>query len=75
VSHVNRGRAELNFSVWATYGTRRRETRLRAICELSRNRTMPPPQYALVHSGGRLSDDQIRAICDWTAAQPETPRR
>jgi Haem-binding domain len=67
VSHVNRGRSELNFSVWGTYGTRMRETRLRTICDLSRQGAMPLPQYALIHPSAKLSSDQITSICEWTA--------
>jgi hypothetical protein len=64
--HVIRGRAELNFSVWGTYGRRLRETRLRAMCALAENREMPLRSYALVHPEARLSDRQIRELCAWT---------
>jgi heme-binding protein len=66
VGHVTRGRAELNFSVWGTYGSRMRETRLRRICGLSREGAMPLPSYTLVHPSAKLSPDQIAAICEWT---------
>ena len=67
VGHVTRGRSELNFSVWGTYGTRMRETRLRGICDLSRKGAMPLPSYALIHPRAKLSPEQIAAICEWTA--------
>jgi hypothetical protein len=66
VRHVNNGRAELNFSEWGSYSMRRRETRLRAICEQSRRGTMPPASYALVHRVARLSPADVQRICDWT---------
>ena len=69
VSHVNHGRTELNFSVWGTYGSRMRETRLRAICHETRDGSMPLRQYALVHPGTKPSPDQIRSICDWTESE------
>jgi len=68
-SHVSRGRAELNFSLWGTYGTRMRETRLRAMCDLARERVMPPPSYALLHPGAALSPNQIGSICEWTKTE------
>ena len=75
VSDVNRGRAELNISVWGSYRARMRETRLRAICELARKRRMPLPAYALVHREANLSSSQITALCEWTAhAAPATAR-
>ena len=67
VDHVKRGRAELNFSVWGTYGARMRETRRRAICGLSRSGEMPLASYALVHPGAKLSAAEVSSICDWTA--------
>lgn len=66
VGHVNQGREELNFSIWGTYGARMRETRLRSICQLSRDGTMPLPSYTLVHPQARLSPDEISSICEWT---------
>src|ERR1051326_6063031 len=49
VGHVNDGRTELNFSEWGTYSTRRKETRLNAICSQCRRGNMPLSSYALVH--------------------------
>ncbi len=66
VSHVNNGRAELNFSMWGTYSARMRQTRLRAICELSRSGSMPLPSYALMHPRATLSPEQIAPLCEWT---------
>jgi heme-binding protein len=67
VAHVNHGRAELNFSIWGSYGARMRETRLRAICQLSRDGKMPLPSYVLVHPDAKLSQDEISSVCAWTA--------
>lgn len=66
VGHVNKGRGELNFSVWGSYGTRMKETRLRAICELCDKEVMPLASYAFVHRSVRLSRDDVRMICEWT---------
>jgi hypothetical protein len=73
VGHVNDGRAELNFSEWGTYGVRMRETRRRAICELSRTGAMPLPAYTVAHPAAKLSPDQIESICRW-ATQPLAAR-
>jgi hypothetical protein len=66
LGHVNQGRAELNFSVWGTYGRRTRETRLRAMCSLAEHREMPLRSYALVHPEARISDEEIGRLCAWT---------
>jgi hypothetical protein len=65
VGHVNRGRSELNFSVWDDYGARMKETRLRAICQQSEDGAMPLPSYVFVHRDVKLSSEQVRAICEW----------
>ena len=69
VGHVTQGRAELNFSEWGGYGARMKETRLKAICYHVKHRSMPLPSYTLMHREAQLSEDEIRAICEWTRSQ------
>jgi hypothetical protein len=66
IHHVNRGRAELNFSIWGTYGSRTRETRLRAICELAEKGEMPLRSYVMAHPDARISADDVERLCEWT---------
>ncbi|SRR6266571_5384475 len=66
VGHVNKGRAELNFSEWGSYRTRMKETRLNAICDQCRRGTMPLVSYAFVHREVILSPDEVKMICEWT---------
>ena len=66
VDHVNKGRAELNLSEWGRYGTRMKDTRLKAICAQCRGGTMPLASYAFVHREVRLSAEQVKLICEWT---------
>lgn len=73
IDHVKQGRADLNFSIWATYSERMRETRLHAMCAMSEKREMPLPAYAMVHSEARISDDQIRELCAWTKSRTSRP--
>jgi hypothetical protein len=69
VDHVNEGRAELNFSEWASYETIRRRRKLRDICEQVQTREMPLNQYVWVHWDAALSDAEIKTVCDWTEAE------
>jgi len=69
VGHVNDARAELNFSEWGRYGARLKETRLKAICAECQNGNMPLASYALVHREVRLSPDEVKRICDWSAEE------
>jgi hypothetical protein len=71
VRHVNEGRSELNFSVWGTYGARMKQTRLHAICDLSKKGTMPLLSYAFVHPGVKLSPNQVITICEWTKQESQ----
>lgn len=66
VRHVNNGRADWNVSEWGSYRTRRKETRLRAICTQVRGGHMPPASYAFMHRDARLQLDDVKTICDWT---------
>src|SRR5262249_15577047 len=66
VGHVIKGRSELNFSEWGSYSARKKETRLRAICEQCEKGEMPLASYAFVHPDVKLSHEQVRAICEWT---------
>ena len=69
VGHVNDARAELNFSEWGRYGARMKETRLKAICTLCQRGDMPLASYALVHREVKLSPDEVKRICDWSAEE------
>ena len=71
VGHVTKGRSELNFSEWGTYGARMKQTRLGAICDLTEKEAMPLPSYAFVHRDVKLSRDQVRAICEWTKQEAQ----
>jgi Haem-binding domain len=71
VDHVNEGRAELNFSEWGSYSVRRKETRLRAICQQCEKGAMPMTSYALIHPEVKLSPDQVRTICEWTRQEAQ----
>lgn len=66
VGHVNDGRKEFNLSEWGRYGTRMKETRLKAICAEARGGTMPIASYTFVHRHTKLSPDEVTKICDWT---------
>ncbi|HYL80625.1 MAG TPA: heme-binding domain-containing protein [Candidatus Acidoferrum sp.] len=66
--HVNEGRRELNFSEWAQYPARRRDRKLKEICEQVRRGELPQASYTLLHPQAKLSDQEKQAICVWTDA-------
>lgn len=70
-SHVEDGRRHLNFSVWNTYETKRKRRKLDEICEQISERYMPLPSYLWIHWDAKLSDEDIKTLCDWTAKESE----
>lgn len=75
--HIKEGRQQLNFSEWGTYNNRRRKRKLGEICEQVENREMPLPSYLWIHWNAKLSDEEIKKVCDWTESEaakiPEVP--
>lgn len=67
--HIKEGRNELNFSIWNTYENQRKKRKLEEICEQVEGRTMPLPSYLWIHRSARLSDEEIKSLCDWTKAE------
>mgnify|MGYP002336140001 CR=1 FL=1 len=65
-SHVNKGKAELNFSDFAQYTPRRMKSKLSAIADQVANGEMPLNSYLLLHADARLSKKQIQMITNWT---------
>jgi len=68
-NHINEGHRELNFSVWATYQPKRKAKKLEEICEQVTKKEMPLPSYTWIHRDAILSDDDAKALCDWTAVE------
>ena len=64
--HVEQGRRELNISDWARYDTRRATHKLEAICDEVKSGEMPMKSYLLLHPSASLSEDDKKALCDWT---------
>jgi len=69
VGHVNDGRRDLNFSEWGTYDKRKQSRRLDQMCELAKSGAMPLGSYTPMHSGSKLSGDDLRTLCVWTNSQ------
>lgn len=71
VDHVTEGRQNLNFSIWNTYEAEKKDRKLEEICEQIDTREMPLPSYLRVHWGAKLSDEQIKTVCNWTETERE----
>ncbi|HEX8733855.1 MAG TPA: heme-binding domain-containing protein [Pyrinomonadaceae bacterium] len=69
VRHISDGRRHLNFSEWAKLEDRRKKRKLEEICEQVETREMPLPSYLWIHWDAKMSDEEIRIVCDWTKAE------
>lgn len=65
VEHVEKGREELNFSIWNTYTAKRKDHKLDEICEQIETKEMPLPSYLRVHWDAELNAEEIKTLCDW----------
>ena len=69
VDHVDDGRAHLNFSEWGKQDKRQADNKLEEICEEVTDRMMPIDSYTWIHRSAKLSDADIKLLCDWTEAE------
>lgn len=67
VSDVDDGRRRMNFSEWSTYTNQKSSDLLRRICKKVQDGDMPPLQYIPMHLASRLTQEDRRQICLWTA--------
>ncbi len=67
---VYSGRQHMNLSQWGRYTPAQQADRLKGLCEEVSSGDMPLWYYRLVHyPSASLSRDEVKAVCDWSAAQ------
>lgn len=64
-NHINEGRAELNFSEWGTYSSRRMDHKLKECIEEVEENEMPLNYYVWVHSDAKLNPEQKEQLNKW----------
>ncbi len=69
VDHVDDGRSHLNFSEWGKLDKRQADDKLEEICEEVTDKLMPIDTYTWIHRSAKLSDADIKILCDWTEAE------
>lgn len=69
IDHVNSGRSHLNFSEWGKLDKREADKKLEEMCEEVSDKLMPIDSYTWIHRSAKLSDADIRTLCDWTKAE------
>lgn len=66
---VTGGRRAMNLSEWGTFSQKKRLHRLKDICDQVKEGDMPLWFYLPLHPKAKLSGDDIRAICTWSATE------
>jgi hypothetical protein len=69
IDHVNHGRSHLNISEWGRLDNRQAVKKLEEMCEEVQDREMPLESYTYIHWSAKISPEDIKTLCDWTAAE------
>ena len=69
IDDVNQGRSHLNLSEWGSLDNRKAEKKLEEICEEVEDGAMPLPSYTRIHRSAKLSPEDVKTLCEWTAAE------
>jgi hypothetical protein len=64
-SHIREGKEELNFNEFGNYSSRRQQSKLKAISNSIKDRTMPISSYTLIHRNAKLSRTQQELVLGW----------
>ncbi len=70
---VKRGRAHLNFSQWNLLSPEMSRTRIKEACQEVTKKNMPLWNYTIMHPEARLTDGDIRNICEAVRQDPVQP--
>lgn len=63
--HIRKGKSQLNLSEFASYTSRRRISKLKAIENSIKDGTMPLWSYTLLHKNSKLSKEEKALLVDW----------
>jgi hypothetical protein len=68
---ANNGRKRVNFSEWGKYKPGKLQSVLDNIYDEVYHRSMPLKKYSLIHAEARLTDAEVKMICDWASAEQD----
>ena len=70
-NHVEEGRENANFSVWADYNSESKKHILEEAIEEIEEEKMPMSSYTLLHSEAKLNPNQKQTLLNWLKMQKE----
>jgi hypothetical protein len=66
---VVEGKKKMNFSEWGKMSGPKKEARLNEVCEQSKSGEMPLPNYLIIHSDAKLSQEDMNILCTWAEGE------
>lgn len=69
--HIQKGKAELNFSEFGSYTIRRQKSKLKSIANQVNDNSMPLASYTFIHKNAKLSKEDKALIIDWATQTNE----
>jgi len=67
-NHINKGKAELNFSEFGSYSVRKQKSKLRSMVSQVEKDEMPLTSYTFIHREARLSLGNKKMLIDYLNA-------
>jgi hypothetical protein len=68
-NHINEGREELNFSLWAGFSPKKKDRKMEEAIELVKEGEMPLNTYTWAHKEARLTPEEKTLIVNWFQSQ------
>jgi hypothetical protein len=69
IDDVNEARQKMNLSEWGRYTNSDVEGLLKRICREVKSGGMPLPIYKPLHPSSKLSDNDVKLLCDWSEGE------
>lgn len=67
-NHIDKGKADLNFSEFGSYSVRRQKSKLRSMVSQVEKGEMPLTSYTFIHREARLSQENKKVLIDYLNA-------
>ena len=67
-NHIKEGKSNINFSEFGSYSARRQKSKLSAVADAIKDKTMPLASYTFIHREARLSEKQKKLVTNWVAS-------
>jgi len=67
-NHINKGKAELNFSEFGTYSLRKQKSKMSSMANQIIKNEMPLSSYTLIHRDASLSEERKKTLVDFLNA-------